>query len=771
MRSLALLLAVLALVTVPAQAQAPPPPTGKKAPRPLLTDDGETHVHSEVQERVAKGHYRFSGFVDFVVGDLRVQADVVDVYEEPRPDGKLSRRAEAQGEVVFFQGEQRLSGTHGTLDLDTGKGKLFEARGFMDPGVFVEADEIERVSAKMYRVKGGRFTSCFQPHPRWSFTSHFAKVKLGSYILATAVDFHVFDVPTPIFLPVFYYPINENQRSTGFLIPQPSQSTIKGFGLSESFFWAMSRSFDQTFTVENFSLLGTGFGHEFRYMLPTPSSGLFRTYALHKKEDGTWDYSLDWDATQALPSRVMAKVSVHQYSSTSFQGQIQESLDLASSRSEQISVSVSRSLPIGSLQLLAMRSGTFYTETTTDATTTPPTTTTALTESFRERLPELHLGSPNFRLGHTGLLFDYDLRADELGFGNETKTDRFSRFDAYADLSRPFSMTFLNITPRIRERYTRYEERLSLTDSTVFDPTPLTRPYFEAAVDVRGPMFSRVFLTPGNFYAERFKHEIGPELGFSYVTRIDNFLAVPQFDGVDSIVGTERVDYGLDQHLFAKRRDESNRLQTFDVLSWTIKQSWYSEVTASQYDPNYLSSNINPANLPSATPTPVPAFHHYSPVLSKVRFNPDRRVTTSFDTEYNTYGHGFSRVSLGTTLSFNRLTFEGNWSRSARLDSADQLILDTNTLRGSGLLRLIPDKLSVRADGTYDMLQKLWLNLSASLRYDVQCCGIVLDYTSFDFNTVKDSRFSVRLLLANVGSTSSFNNQDALGTPGAYGGR
>src|SRR5581483_5629683 len=143
---------VVAAAPPPSWAQLPPTSRPPRPKRPPREDDGETHIRADSQERVAKGHYHFQGFVELAAGDLHVQADEVDLYEDELPNGKIRRRVEAKGNVVFMREEERLSGTSATLDLDTGHGTLLSARGFIDPGVFVEADSIERLSAKVYRI-------------------------------------------------------------------------------------------------------------------------------------------------------------------------------------------------------------------------------------------------------------------------------------------------------------------------------------------------------------------------------------------------------------------------------------------------------------------------------------------------------------------------------------------------------------------------------------------------------------------------------------------
>ena len=71
----------------------------------------------------------------------------------------------------------------------------------------------------------------------------------------------------PVFyLPVMYYPINKEDRATGFLIPIYGIVDDQGQTLSNAFFWAINRSQDATFYHDWYSKTGQGFGGEYRYV-------------------------------------------------------------------------------------------------------------------------------------------------------------------------------------------------------------------------------------------------------------------------------------------------------------------------------------------------------------------------------------------------------------------------------------------------------------------------------------------------------------------------
>ena len=70
-----------------------------------------------------------------------------------------------------------------------------------------------------------------------------------------------------MYLPIFYYPIQEDDRATGFLLPIYGTSTVRGQSISNAFFWAINRSQDATFVHDWYSKTGQGFGGEYRYEL------------------------------------------------------------------------------------------------------------------------------------------------------------------------------------------------------------------------------------------------------------------------------------------------------------------------------------------------------------------------------------------------------------------------------------------------------------------------------------------------------------------------
>jgi len=725
----------------PVAAEEPVPAEGPvTAEDPDALAPGEMRVWAESYEQVASGHWEARGFVDLRIGPMRIQADRADVFEEEQPDGSLTRRLVADGNVVFLRGQERLAGDHLEMD-DSGRGFMENAIGYVEPGVFLEGRRVERVDDETYKVQGGKFTSCAQPNPRWEFTASSARIHIDDKIVAKNSLVKIKSVPA-FYLPWMYYPIRSDGRSTGFLFPSFGYSTTRGYTLGSGFFWAMGRSWDQTFSVDYYSKIGTGFGHELRYLSRSPSRGSFRTYMIRVQDSEELDWDIDWNGLQMLPGKVRATVQVRQSSNLLFNSRFQQSFNRITRRTQRWSGSLDRDLKLATLTLRANRSTTYFGETS---------------NRVQSHLPSLVLRRFPRQVGWGGVVFGLDASAERIVWGNQNKTDKWARFDVAPTVSRPLRLSFLEVNPEVGYRYSRYGTSLTVDDndeSGLFGD-PINRSFWEARVGIRGPIFSRVFNTPGFGYSDRFKHTIGPEVNWTYRTRVEDFNSIPKFDGRDYYLGTDQIRYALVQRLYSKRRGPGGKKVPYEFLLWRIQQTYYVQIGDGQsnFDPNYSSSAFGPGARPE----------HLSPLLSRLRFRPTREFSLNFQVEYDVNFDQIRRTSTYGNWSTGRFNVNGGWSRSVRLSAdPEQRIVGSESLRGSGGVVVIPDRLYVDGSTSYDLKNKILWQLSGRVRYQVQCCGFVVEYNRFNWNGREEKQWNFNLELANIGSIGNFLGADSV---------
>jgi LPS-assembly protein len=599
-------------------------------------------------------------------------------------------------------------------------------------------------------VVGGKFTACAQPNPRWSFTSSSARIHVDDKIVAKNAVFKVKSVPA-FYLPYVYYPIRRDGRSTGFLFPNFGHSSTRGYTLGAGFFWAMGRSWDQTFSADFYSEIGTGFGHELRYVSHAPSRGIFRTYVIRVNDSEELDWDVDWNGLQMLPGDVRATVQVRQYSNLLFNSRFQNSFNRATSRTQRWTGTLDRDLRLATLSLRADRTTTFFGESST---------------RVNSHLPSLVLRRFPRQVGWGGVIFGLNAAAERLEWGSQEKVDRWARFDIAPVLRRPLRLSFLEVNPEVGYRFTRYGTSIGFNedDESGLFGDPLNRSFWEAKLGLRGPIFSRVFNTPGFGYSERFKHTIGPELTWTYRTRVDNFSSIPKFDGRDYYLGTNQIRYALVQRFFSKRRAPGGKLVPYEFLSWRLMQTYYVQIAEGQsnFDPNYSSSAFGPGARPE----------HLSPLLSRLRFRPTPQFNLSFQLEYDVNFKQFRRHSVLGTWNARRFNLRGGWSRSVRLsEDPEERIVGSESLRGGGGLEILHKRFFVEGSVDYDMKNKMLWHVAAQARYQVQCCGFVVGYNRFNWNGREEKQWRFNIQLANIGSMGNFLGAEAVGRQGLAGSR
>jgi LPS-assembly protein len=717
-------------VPVPEDEIAAPP-----APEPLRP--GDIQIRADQQSREG-GHYKARGFVDLQAGDIRIQSDALDLYESTDQQGVTNRRLEAEGNVVFMRGDERLAGDRLVLDMSTNRGTFENAIGYFEPGVFIEGDRIERLDANTYRIEGARFTSCAQPSPRWSFSASSATLKLHDKIQATNVLFKVKKVPA-FYFPYFLYPIRDDQRSSGILFPHFGYSSTRGFNIGTGLFWAMGRSADQTLYADYFSRFGEGLGHELRYRGSGTSLGAFRTYLfkltpeLQETSGQEWDYDVDWAAVQELPGRVRATVNARLYSDIEFQQQIQDSFNMASTRSQRAVVNLRRSFGSTRVELMADTNETTFTGSDTTR--------------VNRHLPSLSVRRTARKLGRTGIVFAYEASLDRLARGDQDLVEQYSRFDLAPTLSRPFATSFLQVTPRLSLRYSRWGASLDDEEDGAITGPGLDRRFLETSVQMTGPDFSRVFHNLG-FYSDKIKHVFGPEVTWSYRTRVDDFDLIPKFDGEDYYLGTNQVRYALVNRLLAKRPGRGGKERTVEFFNWRVEQTYYVQISEGQnnYDPNYSASAFGPGGVPS----------HYSPVRSRMRFRPGEGLNLNFDTEYDVNYDQIRNLGLGGGLNLGSVRLLANWSRRLRVtEVAEQRVPTSDYLRGG--LSLTPfEGLRFEGSADYDLLRKNLQRLSGRLRLGVQCCAFMTEVIQYDYNQRIERQIRFSIELANIGTFGNF---------------
>ncbi len=313
-----------------------------------------------------ENHFYLEGTTD---APVQIDCDEMQLFADHMESFQTEGRVIATGNVLYISGGNRINAERLEFNTKTRTGTFYNATGTAvlrdkaDPGLFgtqepdlmFRGDEIHKIGPKKYRLVRGNFTTCVQPTPRWEMQSRNITMQLDDYALLKNAILRVKSVPM-MYLPIFYYPIQEDNRATGFLIPTYGSTSARGQSLSNAFFWAISRNQDATFYHDYFSKTGQGVGSEYRYILGSGSSGNSRFSMLNEKETtyvqpgsvnvypGQRSYTIAGDMIQRLPFNLHARANVDYYSSQVSQQRYQQNIYDATKRTRRFGGNVDRQL-------------------------------------------------------------------------------------------------------------------------------------------------------------------------------------------------------------------------------------------------------------------------------------------------------------------------------------------------------------------------------------------------------------------------------------------
>jgi hypothetical protein len=236
---------------------------------------------------------------------------------------------------------------------------------------------------------------------------------------------------------------------------------------------------------------------------------------------------------------------------------------------------------------------------------------------------------------------------------------------------------------------------------------------------------------------------------YTYRTAIDAFDDIPKLDAVDYAIGTNELRYGLMQRLYAKRPGASGKLEPYEFFNWRLGQTYYGNVDANlgEFDPYYSNFTGEPARR--------------SPLQSRMRFMPTRGFGSSFNFEYDTEKREMRSLGLDASADYARASLRAAWSRSRPATERQRRQRgQRDYLSGNGRLQLVPKRFTVEGSVEYDLIAKIMYQSTARARYDVQCCGFMVEVIKYNYNLESDRKIHFSISLANIGSVGNFMGQD-----------
>ncbi len=707
-----------------------------------------------------------------LVGEIEIEGDpgganagqkfFADELELNTRTGDLT----ARGNVVFKTPTTQISADSVTFNTKTRLGRFVNAYGIaelgergarnrsmfgtLEPEIYFQGEAIEKIGPDKYRLRDGAFTTCVQPTPRWEIVSGNATINLHDYAILSNAVIRVKDVPV-FYLPMLYYPIQDDDRATGILIPTYGASSARGQSISNAFFWAINRSQDATFLHDWLFSRGTGLGAEYRYMLAPQSQGNLRYYYLNENEsviNGRTQLArrstmLNGGLSQGLPFGLSARANIDYFTNVTVQQLYNNNFQDASQSTRRYSGGISGSWRGLSANGIVHRTETFDNNGNSSVIGAEPGVTASFSGYKLGRLPLF--ASVNSEAGRMVYLQKFGRAIDDLSL---------MKADFVPSLRAPLSAwPFLQINATVMHRTTYFSESLAADKATQIE-VPITRRYADMRLDVVGPVFSKVF-NPNNAIADRLKHVFEPSVSIQRRSKIASQDFIPKTSGIyDTIIGdTTQISYGLANRVLVRKgtSPDAESSAARELLTVNLRQSYYTDARASQFDPSYsYGTGFRP-------PSP------YSPVSLTARAAPTLPIGIDFRMEYDptvTAERKLLGFGLNGVMRTALVESTTGWSRQAFGSSS--FGRSNNYINHGTSLKLSDGKYGGTVTFNYDIGRSTLLNHRYVAFYNAQCCGVSVELQEYDYSAnsnilvPKDRRFNMSFTLAGVGSFSNF---------------
>jgi LPS-assembly protein len=791
------------------------PQTLPHIPSPLQQED--VTIKAVEQEKVGRV-FKLHKQAEIHFGTYILRADEI-TYDSETGDST------EDGNVILDGGpnDEHLLATHGTYNIRSESGRFDDVVGttglrlkssrlvLTSPSPFAFTGKVVvKTGPDHYLVYNGTITTCELPNPKWQFYAKKMVVEVGGNAKIYTSTFRLEGLPI-FFFPFATHPIQRLPRQSGFLIPNIGNSSVKGYTLGESFFWAINRSMDALIGSEYFSKRGWAPDGEFRARPSDTSFVDLNFFSVLDRRTGAnyqggADVRLDGEGTFARNFRAVANIDY--LSSYVFRLAFSDVFTQAVNSE------------VKSFAFLANATNGFFYDASTRRYQDYETDTTPSKVINILHAPSLESSSVDHEIGHSPFYWSYDAAADGLSRGDPALNGEpafrtaplVGRFDLYPSLSLPLVLHDWSIRPELSLRDTLYTQQLvpsATSEVGTAKSSVVTRKILEGSVDIRPPSISRTF--EREFMGRKWKHVVEPRVVYNYVTGVSNFAEILRFDERDIVSDTNEVEYSVVNRLYSKRTSPQSDdcgqpgmpllavggAQAPNRIPWERRlpskatrcspQSAVREVITWELAQKYF---IDPTFGGALVPTRVNVFsttedltgiafltnsRRLSPLISRLRIQTSARADLEWDLDYDFWSgrvndsmaflnYRIGRFTLGGGDAFLHVPEPTLPSAPSAVATAATLAPTFNQFRvilgyGSQGKQGFSGAANVGYDATLGFLQ--YGSLQAAYNWD--CCGFSIEYRRFALGSVRnENQYRFTFALANIGAFGNLRQQERL---------
>ena len=696
----------------------------------------------------------------------------------------------ATGQVYFrnFDRNEQIWCDHLEYNTREETGKFYDVRGETHPRIVTrpgtlttsspyhfEGQWAERIGEKYILYKGW-VTNCKMPNPWWRLRGPKFDIIPGQRALAYRSVFLLWKMPL-FYTPFFYHSLEREPRKSGFLTPNIGHGSQRGFMIGIGYFWAINRSYDVTYLVQDYTARGFAHHVDFRGK-PRPGTdfdaivygvqdrGVPNSGSPPQKYSG---FSLSVMGKSDLGDGWTARGAVNYITSFGFRQEWTQSYNEAVGSDIHSVGFINKNWSNYTFNLVFARLENFQ---TVEVPIVDPTTgvshNVANAVTIR-KLPEAELSSRDHRIWQNiPLWFSFQSAAGLMSRSEpvfNSTTDPTELIDTYKTGA---FMNRLNLAPRVTtafhwwnfhlvpsfgihetfysESQEPYEDRFRVLGTNIL------RSARDFSADLIFPSLARIY-NKKTVFGDKLKHVIEPRATYQYVTGIgsefDRFI---RFDETDILSNTNEVELSLTNRIYAKRGDS-----VLEIFTWELFQKRY-------FDPTFGGALVPGVRNVFESTADLTGYaflvdpRSTSPVVSLLRISPINGLGIQWQTDYDPRQHAIVDSTLSVDYRWKKyFVSAGN-----------------NAIHNDPVLLPAADQFQFRAGfgdpnhrgwnagvtGVYDYRQRVILYSTTQVTYNTDCCGLSVEYHRYSIGILDLSDWRVAFTVANLGSFGTLRKQD-----------
>lgn len=533
-------------------------------------------------------------------------------------------RLVATGGIVMTKGEDILRGDNLTIDVATGRAELDHGTLNVRKGnITLSGEKFVREDENRLLLHNTELTTCDLPDPSWKFGAEELQVNLLGYAIGRGVIFYIKDKPA-IYLPWIAFPV-VRERKSGILFPRLGYSNKRGAQIDIPVYWVIAPNQDALFDLDIQSRRGVGIGTEYRYARKRGSEGSIAGYLIYDLLDENWRGQIAQNHKEIFSPDMNLRTSINLTSDRSFLSDFGEKSGDYNRQSNDSTVNFLKTWQHYALIANMRHVNDLY----------------ALNNSKTlQILPEFGLAAVRQKIWNTPLYFDLDTSITNFYREEGPKGLRLHSFPrltlvtGIADYLQASAFTGAHLRAYATGQIPAKSD-IKASDGDLL-------PELGARIS---SSFSRIY-NVGGAYTKKLRHEIVPEITFSYTPERDQ-SRLPFYDYTDRLLQQNIVYYSV-TNLLGGKFQNGETTEYRDLMRLKLMQGYSFEGTRRDLltlvEPNHRLTDII--------------------LESDTWLHPKVRLT--MDARYNVHDRNFSSIAPGIEYDDKRGSVAAAGYRMAR---------------------------------------------------------------------------------------------------------